>query len=428
AGGGGGAGSGPGAGGRPGGGGRAGAGSGGSAGGAGSGGAGQGGARPCDGDAACRGEVGAGSICVGGTCTRGEGCDASTLVVVDPAFAGPIEASLAGACAYRGLAAADAAIAPAVTRAVVVYAAALRLDAPFRVRRGVALEGRGPGGAPVALDFAAPSVEALLTLEAGSSAAGFALEGHDTARGVVAAEGVGSLRGPLTIAHARVALEPAAGATLEAKGTQAAPVRLSANDVGARVPAGASLTLEGDGAAGGFVLEGTRAGAGVLVLAGDASAPVRLAGLLARDNGGNSAEGTGAIELRPGRVVAVADGVFEGNVRALNFNGEGASLFDSFVGVTIERNAFTNRAGVSVLLCGTDLGASPRLTLGPGNTFDGTPVLTQAACLGVENVQRSSCELGGTLGYTANGEPFDLQCDALPLPASGAPPAPGEPP
>ncbi|MCU0682391.1 MAG: hypothetical protein MUF34_09070 [Polyangiaceae bacterium] len=394
--------------GRAGSGGASGAGSAGSAGGA-------GGAGPCASDAACAVEVGPGSLCLGGACTKTTGCDATTLVVVDQAFVGPIDAALANACSFRQLATADAAIVLDVTRALVVYAAALRLDAPFRLRRGVALEGRGAGGALVALDFAASSEGALLTLEDGSSATGFALEGHATAIGVVAADGVASLRGPLTIAHARVALEPSVGATLEARGTQAAPVRLFENAVGARVPGSAALTLEGDGAAAGFVIEGTSGGAGVLVLNGDASAPVRLAGLLARHNLGSSAEGSGAIEVRRGRTVAIVDGVFEGNVRALSFNGEGTSVFDSFVGVKIERNVFTNRPSASVLLCGTDLDASASLTIGPDNRFDGTPLLSQAACQQIETSQRSSCELGGPLGYTATGKPFDLQCNALPV-------------
>lgn len=414
-------------GGRPGTGGRAGAGGAGGAGSAGSAG-GAGGAGPCVSDVACAAEVGPGSLCLGGACTKAEGCDKTTLVVVDQAFAEPIDATLADACSFRQLAAADAALVVDVTRAVVVYATALPLAAPFRVRRGVALEGRGPTGKLVALAFAAPSEGALLTLEASSSATGFALEGQGTALGVVAADGTASLRGPLTIAHARVALEPSIGATLEARGTQAAPVRLFENAVGARVPGGAALTLEGDGATAGFVIEGTSGGAGVLVLNGDASAPVRLAGLLARNNLGTSAEGTGAVEVRRGRAVEIVDGVFDGNVRALNVNGEGASVFDSFVGVKIERNAFTNRRSASVLLCGTALGASASLSLGPGNSFDGTPLVTQAACELLESLQRSSCELGGPLGHTASGQPFDLQCGALPtVPPLRAPsPRPSE--
>ncbi|HEU4411328.1 MAG TPA: hypothetical protein VFS43_39115 [Polyangiaceae bacterium] len=393
---------------------------GGAAGAGGQGGGGAGGSGPCPDDAACGAGVGPGSLCVGGACTKAGDCDRAALVVVDAAFAGATDPALAGACFFRGLGDTEGALVDGTTRSIVVYASALHLTLPFRLRPGVALEGRGPDGAPVALDFATPSDQALLTLERDTAVRGFALAGGGVARGIAAVEGQATLRGPLSIAETRVALDLSAGAAALVEGAQASPVRLARNAVGVRVPDGAALTLEGDGAAGGLVLEETSEGAGVLVLAGNAAAPVRLAGLLARNNLGSSAEGTGAVEVRRGRQVEVVGGVFEGNARALNLNGEDVSTFDSFSGVTIAGNAFTNRPSLSVLICGTGLPTAARLSMGSGNSFDGVPVVDSASCQQVEDQQTPSCEQGGALGYTGGSALLDPVCEALPAPAPGA--------
>lgn len=379
---------------------------------------------PCVGDTACGDEVGAGSLCVGGACTKAADCDRASLVVVDAAFAEATDPTLASACFFRGLPEADGALVVDTTRSVVVYAASVRLAAPFRLRRGVKLEGRGPGATPVALDFATPSVEPLLTLERDTEVRGFALAGGGQARGVAAVEGAAALLGPLSITGTSVAIDLSGDATLLARGTQASPVRLGGNAVGVRVPDGTSLVLEGDGAAGGFVIEDTSAGAGVLALAGGGAAPVRLAGVLARNNLGSSADGTGAVEVRRGRRVEIVGSIFEGNVRALNFNGEGQSTIDAFSGLTISGNVFTNRPSSSVLLCGTGLKALAALPMGSGNSFDGVIVSDTAGCQLLENAQSSSCDQGGSFGYTAGSFMLDPVCEALtdaaPRPARGA--------
>lgn len=371
----------------------------------------------CDGDADCSASVGPGSLCLGGACTKVEGCDRGTLVVVDQTFAEPIETSLGGACSYRTLAAADAALVVGTTHALAIYAANLSLVAPFRLRTGVSFEGHGPGGALVALSFAVASYAPLLTIEADSSASGFALDGRDPsggdmmARGVVAEGGKASVRGPFTITRTFVGLEPAPGALLEARGTQAAPVRLFENVVGALALDGATLKLEGDGEEGGLIIEGNT-DHGVLVGAGDAGAPVMLKGILARNNGGEY-DG-GAITLRRDRLVEIADSVFRDNKSAIIFDGGYASSFDAFADVKLRRNAFWNRPSGSVLFCGINLSTVAQIKIGAGSSLDGFDLWGQSECDQLESSQQSNCNYGGVLGYDY-GERFDFYFEYPPI-------------
>jgi hypothetical protein len=356
-----------------------------------------GGAGPCASDAACGAAKGEGSLCVGEVCTKEVAtCAKAAVVVVAEGFAGQVDAALGGACFYRQLDPALAAVVAGTTTKVVAYAAAATVAAPLAVPEGVTLEGHtADAKAPVALTVATPVAGApLVVLGAGSGLKGFALDGQSTAGGVKAEAGAVRLEGPLTIAHAIRAID--LGGTVDATviGTQAAPVRLSANKQGVVVGATTRLALTGDGAMGGVTVEGTTAGAGVLVLAGGSSAAVRLEGLLARDNKvGTVTDGTGAIEVRQGRSVTVKNGVFEGNRQAITLNGEETSGPTSFANVVLEGNRFSLTApGQGSALCGSQLGSQTGLSLGPGNVF---PAAT-GAC---PPAQVDSCNMGGDVGH-----------------------------
>jgi hypothetical protein len=371
------------------------------------GGGGSGGSGPCTSDAACGAEKGAGSLCVGDACTEATAtCTRATLVVVAEGFAGDVDALLSGACFHRQLDPALAAIVAGTTTKVVAYAASTIVAAPLTVPEGVTLEGRTTDTkAPVALTVTTPIAGApLVVLGSGGGLKGFALDGKTTAGGVKAEAGAVRLEGPLTVTNATRALD--LGGTVDATmvGTQAAPVRLSANRVGIVVGATAKLALTGEGAMGGVTVEGTTAGAGVLVLAGDLTGAVRLEGLLVKDNkAGSLADGVGGVEVRQGRSVVIKNVVFEGNQRGLTLNGEGNSDLTSFTNVVLEGNRFTLTApGQGSAICGSKLGSQTELKLGPGNVFP-------AAMTTCPPAQVSNCNTGADVGHdTANA--FAVTC------------------
>jgi hypothetical protein len=374
-------------------------------GGAGSGGgAGAAGAGPCPGDAACAADEGAGSLCVAGACTRPAGdCGKGTLVVVADGRA-PSDAALEGACHFRALAPALAGLAPE-TKRVVVYADEAEAPGPVALRAGLALEGRAADPKrPVALEVAAPVAGApLVTLAAGASLKGVALDGGGTAKGVAAAAGPVTLAGPLTIKAAAVALELTGDARATVTGGDAAPVLLTANARGAVVDPGAGLTLTG------AVVEGTTGGAGVLVEAGTGSlAATTLEKVTFRDNAAsNGVTGTGAVEVRRSRQVAVKGCTFEKNVVSVNVNGEGKSLAGSFAGLAIEGSDFTAGLPASggALFCGSTLGAgATTLSVGVGNTFPGGKACAQ---LGPATF---GCTEGQLVGFDAPGRDLAVQC------------------
>jgi collagen type I alpha len=373
---------------------------------AGLGGGGAGGKGPCDSDSVCAADEGAGSLCVGGACTEAAAtCAKATLVVVAEGFAGMVDTALLGACFYRQLDPALGAVVAGTTTKVVAYAATATVAAPVTVPEGVTLEGRtADPKVPVALTVTTPVAGApLISVGAGGGLKGFALDGKTTAGGVKAEAGAVRFEGPLTVTNSTRALD--LGGTVDATvvGTQAAPVRLSANKQGVVVGATAKLALTGDGAMGGVTVEGTTAGAGVLVVAGGTTAAVQLEGLFAKDNKGSSADGTGAVEVRQGRAVTVKNGVFEGNRQALTFNGEGNSGFTSFTNVVLEGNRFTlAMPGQGSAICGSKLGSQTELNLGASNVFPTAMTTCPPA-------QTDSCNAGGDVGSdTANA--FALQC------------------
>jgi hypothetical protein len=374
---------------------------------AGLGGGGSGGKGPCASDSACADDEGAGSLCVGGACTEAAAtCAKATLVVVAEGFVGTVDAALAGACFYRQLDPALAAVVAGTTTRILVYAATATVAAPLTVPPDVTLEGRTTDAdVPVTLTVTTPVAGApLVTIGSGGGVKGFALDGKTTAGGVKAEAGAVRLEGPLTIANATRALD--LGGTVDATllGTQAAPVRLSANKQGIVVGATAALTLTGDGAMGGVTIEGTTAGAGVLVLAGDLTGAIVLEGLWAKDNKvGTVNDGTGAVEVRQGRSVTLKNGVFEGNNIALTFNGQSSSLPTSFTNVVLEGNRFTlAMPGQGSAICGSKLGSQTELNLGAGNLFP----TTMRTC---PPTQVSNCNTGADVGHdTANA--FAIQC------------------
>jgi hypothetical protein len=375
---------------------------------AGLGGGGAGGGKgPCASDSACAADEGAGSLCVGGACTEAAAmCAKATLVVVAEGFASAVDPALNGACFFRQLDAALGAVVAGTTTKVVAYAATATVAAPLTVPEGVTLEGRTDDAkVPVALTVTTPVAGApLVTLGSGGGLKGFALDGKGTAGGVKAEAGAVRLEGPLTIANATRGLD--LGGTVDATvvGAQAAPVQLRTNKQGVVVGATAKVALMGDGAMGGVTIEGTTAGAGVLVVTGGSSATVRLEGLLAKDNKVSTVnDGTGAVEVRQGRSVTVKNGVFEGNSIALTLNGQTSSLSTAFANVVLEGNRFTLATrGQGSAICGSQLGSQTQLKLGAGNVFP----TAMTAC---PPAQTDSCNAGGDVGSdTANT--FAITC------------------
>jgi hypothetical protein len=363
---------------------------------------------PCADDAACGTAKGDGSLCVGGACTEAAAaCSKATLVVVADDFIGEVDkAGLDGACFYRQLDPALAAVVVGATTKVTAFAISAAVAAPLTVPAGVTLEGRTPDPkVPVTLAVAAPVADApLVSVGAGGGLKGFALDGKGTAGGIKAEAGAVRLEGPLTIADATIGLDLGGTADATLVGTHEAPVRLSANQRGVVVGATAKLALTGDGEMGGVTVAGTTGGAGVLVVTGGSSAAVRLEGLLAKNNKvGTVDDGTGAIEVREGRAVAIKNGVFEGNRQAVTLNGRGSSGPTAFTNVVLEGNRFTLATpGQGSAICGSQLGSQTQLKIGAGNEFP-------TAATACPPAQTDSCNAGGDVGHdTANA--FAIQC------------------
>jgi hypothetical protein len=410
-------------------------------GGGGSGGtAGGGGSEPCVGDGAC---TEPGSWCVNEACTEPTGsCTTGTLVVVpDPAFAGAIDAEFAKACHYRALGTAlTAAAQGSGTTRVVVYASAV--EGPVDVPTGVRLEGRatapatlvaltvgdaggsaGASGAGGAGGGSATS--ALVTLGDGAALTGFALDAAG-AVGVRVAVGKASLEGPLEFRGGKPALSVEGTARATVTGKAEAAVLFTGNARGVVVAGTAGLTMTGDASATGLVLTGTNGGAAVLVEAGDSSAEVTLMGVhLTNNTGSDVLGGEGAVELRPGRKVALTDNVFENNSRSLRLNGLGTSQSSDFANVSLVGNRFVVGASAGVAICGALLNASSTLLfLAAGNELPSGTVDTQAECAAL--TQQGNCNGGATsaqrdLGVLDIAKPFVVQCPSLPSRrASGA--------
>jgi hypothetical protein len=368
---------------------------------------------PCTSDAACAVDKGDGSLCVAGACTEAAGdCDPKVLVVADRADEALASGEPRGACFFRALA-------PALTAAgagarVAAYAAtSVRVPNPITVPAGVTLEGHMPGaGEAVPLEIAAPIAGSpLVTMAGGSGLEGFVLEGGGVARGIAASSGAVRLSGPLRVTYTALALELTGDAFATVHGTAAAPVVLAGNARGVDVAPDAGLDLQGDGEGGGMVIEATGAGAGVLVRAGGVASEVRLVGLLARGNTGESApNGAGAVEVRRGRAVVIAASVFRENGVALTLNGEGGPPGGAFSNVVIAENLFENPSASSgTAICGARLGGETPLGLAAGNRFP-SGLRSPDDCDDLGAGPAAGCDAGGDIGVRDLAEHFALTC------------------
>jgi hypothetical protein len=371
------------------------------------GGGGSGGGGPCVSDGACATDEGAGSLCIGGACTEASAtCSHTTLVVVAEGR-DPGDAALEGACHYRELAPALAAV-TADTKRFALYADAATAPAPLALGAGVAFDGHAANATkPVALTVSAPVADApLVTLAAGTSLKGVALDGGGTAKGVAASTGSVTLAGPLTIKGATLALELTGDVKATVTGTEAAPVLLSGNARGVVVGSSAGLTLKGEGKAG-AVVEGTTGGAGVLLERGKgAVVPTTLEGVKFQNNAFSGAlPGTGAVEVRQSRQVALKSCVFEANRQSLTLAGDGDSDAGAFDGLTLTGNSFVAALPPSggTAICGANLGSQTQLNVGVGNAFPGAVMCSAIA-------PAFGCNGGGVAGYSAPAGELVLKC------------------
>lgn len=398
---------------------------------------GSGGSDACDADGEC---TAAGSLCVKAACTEpAASCTKGTLVVVpDGASEGGIAAELAGACHYRALSPALAAAVSngSATTLVAVYAAAV--EGPAVVPAGVRLEGRptapaalvdltaggtsgaaGSGGTGGSAGGGGGAVAPLVALGNKATLVGFALDAGG-AVGVRVAAGEAALEGPLELRGGAPALAVEGTAKATVTGKAEAAVLFTSNVRGAvAVGPAAGLTMTGDKSATGLVVAGTAGGAAILVEAGDSSAEVAITGVQLRANTGSDVvRGEGAVEVRPGRKVALADNLFENNGRGLQLNGGGVSGANDFVNVSLTGNRFVVGASAGVAICGALLNASSTLLfLAAGNELPSGTVDTQAECSAL--AQQGNCNGGASpaqrdIGVLNIAKPFVVQCPDLP--------------
>ncbi len=387
-------------------------------------GAGQGGASG-EGGAGAAGAPPAGNGGAGGGGRGGSAgeanCDRARLVVVQPGFDAKLDPALAGACRFASLDDALAVLAPGAQR-LAIYGQNASAAAPLVLPAGLTFEGHAADPAqPLALAVKAAAAGApLLTLGAGSTVKGVALEGptvegEPVPAGVRVASGAVRLEGPLRLRRLSLALSVEGTATATVVGTKAAPVLVSGNARGVVVAPGAGLELTGEGGAS-VVLEKTSKGAALLVEKGDGSdIEITVSGVLVQDNRGSSGlDGTGGIEVRKGRQVAVRGCVFERNVISVCLNGEKSSVAASFSGLSLENNLFRialPSAGSGSALCGSNLGAvDTQLTLGAGNVFPSGAVSGAATCAALNDGQEFGCDAGGDVAYDAPDNDLALTC------------------
>lgn len=390
--------------------GRSGSDGGGSAGRSGSGGGGTGGGTmtPCKSDSSCVMTEGPGSLCVGGACTKGSATCSSAALVVVAEGRDPTEAALVDACHFRDLASALAATTSG-TKRLAVYADEASAPAPLALGEGVAFDGHAADPTkPVALTVATPVANTpLVTLAAGASLAGVALDGSGTIKGIAVSAGSATLAGPLTVAATTLALELTGEVKATVTGTLTAPVRFTNNARGVVVGASAGLTVQGEGATG-VVIENTTGGAGVLLEKGTGGVvPTSLERVVFRGNLFSSVvAGTGALEVRQSRQITIKACVFENNRQSLTLGGGGDSPAGAFLGVSLLDNNFSAAlpaAGGSVV-CGSNLSGQAELNVGGGNVFPGEKDCTTlgAATFGCNDAQ--------LLGFDAPGNEIVVDC------------------
>lgn len=362
---------------------------------------GTGGAPPCTddaaGDGACVASAGDGSLCVAGACTKpGGDCDAKALVVVVHGRA-PDDTALAGACYYRDLDAARAAISQATER-LALYTESASSTGVLAFTAAATLDGHpSDASKAVALTLPAAASDALVTFAQGGTLRGVALNGGGSAAAVRVTGGALTVLGPTTIANASPAIALVGSVAAQVTGSQAAPVRLSGNQRGVVVPAEATLLMQGDANAESLVIEGTSGGGAAVFfdVGSGAAACSTLSNVTLRDNTGISGtNGTGAVEVRRNRQLVIEGCTFERNRQSVTFSGtggSGGSSPDAFLNVHLMNNVFTNalptEPNTGSVLCGTALAASgTNLFLREGNVFPNgqacsdLPANSQATC------------------------------------------------
>lgn len=375
------------------------------------------GAPPCSdsdtGDDACASGEGGGSLCVGGTCTKATGqCNAKLLVVVEHGRTVD-DAALAGACHFRDLDGARAAIAEATER-LALYIDSAASTAALRFEGKATLDGHAADASKaVALTLPPTSAPALVSFAQGGELRGVALDGGGKATAARVESGTLSVVGPTTMTNAAFALELAGAASASVTGTATAPVRLADNRRGVIVPSAAVLTMQGDGVAEALVIEGTSVGAAVLFEIGTGgNLRSTLSKVTFRENVGLTG-GAGAVEVRGERQVTLDGCIFERNKVSLNLSGGGSSLSGAFLGVTLTNNVFSSALPVAApdpsgsIICGDNLGAGDTLlSVGASNVFPGDD---RCADLGAES--QFGCNAGQFVGHSRpdNPEPFDLK-------------------
>jgi hypothetical protein len=377
-------------------------------GGGGTGGTGGGG---CVGDTSC--DVANGSLCVGGTCTKALGaCDAKAFVVVEQSDEALAAAESRDACFFRALAPALTAVGTETQRVAVYAATSVTVPTPITVPSNVALDGHtAEPGKAVALEVAAltPGVP-LVTMAPGSGLKGIALDGKGTSSGVLASSGAVRFDGPLRVASTTLAIELTGNAVATVRGAMTTPVIVTSNLRGIDVAQSAGLDLEGDGEAGGVLVETTGMSAGILIRAGDTAIENKLIGLLAKDNIGSTSNGTGAVEVRQGRKVTISGSVFRKNNVAISLNGENNSQFASFSNVLVSGSVFENPSPTTgTAICGSGFSGEIQLALGPVNTFPSN-LKTPDDCTALGSNQGGACNGGNDVSVIDLAKLFNLTC------------------
>ncbi len=392
----------------------------------------------CSDDSGCK-TTGEGSLCVQSVCTQPLAtCDKAAVVVVDEAFNGSLVGAPLGGCYYRDVDTALGAVVDGITKRLAVYATEAVSAAPIEVKAGVAFEGHGAAaGQPVTLTVTGAGGAALVTLGDGAALSGFALDGKG-AKVVAVLAGKASLAGPLTVRGGVPALSVEGTASATVTGTAEAKVLFTANERGLYAAGTAGLELSGTGGES-VVIEKTTKGAGVLFDKGQIDkGELKVTGALVRDNqGSDSTNGSGGVEVRESRKATVSGGTFSNNNTSLSFQGQGISatvsggtfsnnntslsfqgspgdLFDAFKDVRVTVNDFSAAlpsGGGGAVICGRSLTASgTTLTLGQGGQANLFP--EAATCEQLDTaVQPGSCSSGANIGFTGGtGNPFDVVC------------------
>jgi hypothetical protein len=360
---------------------------------------------------------GKGSLCVNKVCTaptEGEACKRTTVVVVDPAFTGSLEGAPLDACYFRTLGEGMTAVAPGTTTRLAVYADAAQSATPIQLAAGVVLEGHPSQVGQLTALSAGVGGPALVSLGEGSGLKGFRLDGKG-GKAVLALSGEITLSGPLELRNGSPALSVEGTAKATVTGTMTAPVLFTDNARGIVVGATAGLEMTGEGGAS-LVLEKTSNGAAILVEKGDTGTlDVVVSKVTLQENRKSSSDGTGAIEIRPGRKTTIQSCTFVANQQSITLNGLETPSINVFADVTVVGNDFSKALPSEtegIAICGSSLGADNtlvELSAGLENQFP-SGAKSPGDCQSLETNQKPNCFSGGDIGHDNIGEDLDLGC------------------